>query len=144
MKQMFTLMILLFTVAVTAIAQEQPPQQPDPKAEEKIEAMEVGYISQKLNLTTEEAQKFWPVYNEYKRDLKQVMKTYKNNPDADVLERDQKIIDVRKKYRDRFVGVIGQPRVKVFYKAEGDFRRALMNRLKNHPNRPMLQRRNRN
>jgi hypothetical protein len=143
MKQVFTLMVLLFMKVVIATAQEQLPQ-PDPKAEEKIEAMEVGYISQKLNLTTEEAQKFWPIYNEYKRDLKQVMKAYKNNPDADILDRDQKIIDVRKKYRDRFVGVIGQPRVKVFYKAEGDFRRALMNRLKNHPNRPMLQRRNRN
>ncbi len=144
MKQIFTLLILFFTVAINATAQEQPPQQPDPKTEEKIEAMEVGYISQKLKLTTDEAQKFWPVYNEYKRDLKQVLKTYRNNPDADILERDQKIIDVRKKYRDRFVGVIGQPRVKTFYKAEGDFRRALMNRLKNHPNKPMLQRRNRN
>jgi hypothetical protein len=144
MKKMFTLLVLLFTVAGMATAQEQAPQQPDPKMEEKIDAMEVGYISQKLNLTTEEAQKFWPVYNEYKRDLKQVLKAYKNNPDADVLDRDQKIIDVRKKYRDRFIGVIGQQRVKVFYKAEGDFRRALMNRLKNRPNKPMLQRRSRN
>jgi hypothetical protein len=144
MKKMFTLLVLLFTVACIATAQEQAPQQPDPKMEEKIDAMEVGYISQKLNLTTEEAQKFWPVYNEYKRDLKQVLKAYRNNPDADVLDRDQKIIDVRKKYRDRFIGVIGQQRVKVFYKAEGDFRRALMNRLKNRPNKPMLQRRSRN
>ncbi|HEX4957316.1 MAG TPA: hypothetical protein VFV46_04010 [Lacibacter sp.] len=143
MKQIFTLfMLFLF---VTGYAQEQQTSpQPDPKAEEKIQAMEVGYISQKLKLTTEEAQKFWPIYNEYKRDMGQVIRTYRNNPDADILDRDQKIIDIRKKYRDRFSGVIGTTRVRTFFQAEGDFRKALMNRLKSSPQRPMLQRRNRN
>ncbi|XVJ66567.1 MAG: hypothetical protein HEQ40_10570 [Lacibacter sp.] len=139
MKQIFTL--LFFVTAVTATyAQEQP----DPKAEEKIKAMEVGYISQKLNLSTEEAQKFWPIYNDYKRDVREVMKSYRNDPDADILEKDKKIIDLKMRYRDRFAGVIGQPRVRTFFQAEGDFRRALMNRLKNNPQRPMLQRRGRN
>ncbi len=140
MKQIFTLMVFSF-MFLAVNAQEQ---QPDPKAEEKIQAMEVGYISQKLNLSTEEAQKFWPIYNEYKRDINQVIKTFKNNPDADILDRDQKIIDVRKKYRDRFTGVIGQSRVRTFFQAEGDFRKAIINRVKNSPQRPMLQRRNRN
>jgi hypothetical protein len=142
MKQIFTLFIALLVSNTLLFAQDQP--QPDPKVEEKIQAAEVGYIAQKLKLTTEEAQKFWPIYNDYKRDIRQVLLSYRNNPDADVLDRDQKIIDIRKKYRDRFVGVIGQPRVKIFFRAEGDFRRALMNRVKNNPNRPMLQRRNRN
>jgi lipopolysaccharide export LptBFGC system permease protein LptF len=140
MKQIFTLAVALILGAFS-YAQEQ---QPDPKAEEKIQAMEVGYISQKLKLTTDEAQKFWPIYNDYKKDISQVIKTYRQNPDADILDRDQKIIDVRKKYRDRFVGVIGPTRVRTFFQAEGDFRKALMNRLKNNPQRPMLQRRNRN
>lgn len=137
---MFTLAVILM-MSLTAVAQDA---QPDPKAAEKIQAMEVGYISQKLNLTTEEAQKFWPIFNEYKKDINQVIRNYKSNPDADELDRDQKILDIRKRYRDRFAGVIGQPRVRTFFKAEGDFRRALVNRIKNGPQRPMLQRRNRN
>ena len=32
---------------------------------ENIEAQKVAFITSKLNLTTEESQKFWPVYNEY-------------------------------------------------------------------------------
>jgi hypothetical protein len=32
---------------------------------EKIESFKVAFITQKLNLTTKEAQLFWPVYNEY-------------------------------------------------------------------------------
>ena len=143
MKQIFTLAVALFLM-MAGYAQEQPQQQPDPKTEEKIQAMEVGYISQKLNLTTEEAQKFWPIYNDYKKDINQALRTFRNTPDADVLDRDQKIIDIRKKYRDRFIGIIGQPRVNTFFRAEGDFRKALMNRLKSSPQRPMLQRRNRN
>lgn len=141
MKQFFTLGIA-FLFSLTVKAQDQ--LQPNPKTEEKIQAMEVGYISQKLNLNSEEAQKFWPVYNEYKRDIGQVLRTFKKDPGADVLDRDQKILDIRKRYRDRFSGIIGQPRVHTFFAAEGDFRRALMNRIKNSPQRPMLQRRNRN
>ena len=140
MKQMFTLAVLLM-IGIAAAAQDA---QPDPKAEEKIQAMEVGYISQKLGLTTEEAQKFWPIFNDYKKDINQAIRNFKRNPDADELDRDQKILDIRKRYRDRFAGVIGQPRVRTFFKAEGDFRRALMNRIKNSPQRPLLQRRNRN
>jgi hypothetical protein len=139
MKQIFTLIVVLM---LNQIGKAQG--QPDAKTEEKIQAMEVGYISQKLNLTSEEAQRFWPVYNEYKKDINQVLRNFKQTPDADVLDRDQKILDVRKRYRDRFVGVIGQPRVRTFFQAEGDFRRALMNRIKSNPQRPMLQRRNRN
>lgn len=139
MKQIFTFLLL-----VAACTAGYTQDQPDPKAEEKIQAMEVGYISQKLSLSTEEAQKFWPIYNDYKKDVREVMKNYRNNPDADILEKDKKIIDIKLRYRDRFAGVIGQPRVRTFFKAEGDFRRALMNRLKNNPQRPMIQRRGRN
>ena len=132
---------MLFSIAGTAIAQEQ---QPDPKQEEKIQTLEIAFISRKLNLTTDEAQKFWPVYNEYKRDMRQVMINQKNNPNKDVIVGEQQIIDVRKKYRERFVGVIGQPRMNKFFQAEREFRGVLLNQLKNRPDRPIQQRRNRN
>lgn len=141
MKTLFTIMIMSFSIAGTAIAQEQ---QPDPKQEEKIQTLEIAFISRKLNLTTDEAQKFWPVYNEYKRDMRQVMINQKNNPNKDVVEMDQKMLDVRKKYRERFVGVIGQPRMNKFFQAEREFRGVLLNQLKNRPDRPIQQRRNRN
>lgn len=141
MKKIFTL--LLFTVfgfAGYVHAQEQP----DTKEQEKIKALEIAFISRKLNLTENEAQRFWPIYNEYKRDVHQVMLTQRNNPNKDVVESDQALLDVRKRYKDRFVGVIGQPRMNKFFQAEREFRGVLLNQLKNRPNKPMLQRQKRN
>lgn len=139
MKQIFTCIIAL-SILASAKAQEQ---QISPKEAEKIQALEVAFISRKLELTTNEAQKFWPVYNDYKKEIKTVQLTQRNNPNKDIVETEQKILDVRKRYRDRFIGVIGQPRVNRFFQAEGEFRRVLLNQLKNRPNKPMLQRRNR-
>lgn len=142
MKTIFTFLIALIGFTGIALAQEQP--QPDPKQEEKIQALEIAFISRKLELTPDEAQRFWPVYNDYKKDMRQVMINQKNNPNKDVVDNEQKMIDVRKKYRDRFIGVIGQPRMNKFFQAEREFRGVLLNQLKNRPNKPMLQRRNRN
>lgn len=135
------MIILLSTISIASAQEQQPP---DTKQEEKIQALEIAFISRKLNLTTDEAQKFWPVYNEYKRDMRQVMIAQKNNPNRDVVDNEQKIIDVRKKYRDRFAGVIGQPRMNKFFQAEREFRGVLLNQLKNRPDRPTMPRRNRN
>lgn len=141
MKKIFTLMIL---IALSLTGNVYAQDQPDPKEQEKIQSLEIAFISRKLNLTTEEAQRFWPIYNEYKRDVRQVMIAQKNNSNRDVVDDEQKIIDVRKKYKDRFVGVIGQPRMNKFFQAEREFRGVLLNQLKNRPNRPMLQRQKRN
>jgi hypothetical protein len=141
MKKIFTLMMI---VALSLTSYVYAQDQPDPKEQEKIQALEIAFISRKLNLNTEEAQRFWPIYNEYKRDVRQVMIAQKNNSNRDIVDDEQKIIDVRKKYRDRFVGVIGQPRMNKFFQAEREFRGVLLNQLKNRPNRPMLQRQKRN
>ena len=134
------MMIVALSLTSYVYAQDQP----DPKEQEKIQALEIAFISRKLNLTTDEAQRFWPIYNEYKRDVRQVMIAQKNTSNRDIVDDEQRIIDVRKKYRDRFVGVIGQPRMNKFFQAEREFRGVLLNQLKNRPNRPMLQRQKRN
>ena len=40
--------------------------QPEKKKED-IKAMKIGFITNELNLTPDEAQKFWPVYNEFQK-----------------------------------------------------------------------------
>lgn len=135
------LLLMLLCTSFIVHAQEPPP--PDPKREEKIQALEIAFISRKLELTPEEAQKFWPVFNEYKRDMRGVMMQHRNNPDMDEIEREQKMIDIRKNYRDRFKAVIGQPRMNKLFQAEREFRGVLLNQLKNRPDKPMLQHRKR-
>jgi hypothetical protein len=106
------------------------------KQEEKIQTLEIAFISRKLNLNPEEAQKFWPVYNEYKKEVRQIAMNQKNQPERDLLDFEQNMLDVRKKYKNQFSGVIGQSRMNQFFKAEHEFRGILLNRIKNNPNRP--------
>ncbi len=40
--------------------------------EERIETQRIAFITDKVNLTREEAQKFWPIYNDYRDHAKQL------------------------------------------------------------------------
>lgn len=69
------------------------------------------------------------------------MVAQRNNPDRDMIDTEQKMVDVRKKYKDRFVGCIGQPRMNRLFSAEREFRGVLIQQLKNRPQqRPMMRR----
>lgn len=39
---------------------------------EKIRALKTAFITDKLNLTSQEAQKFWPVYNEFEKQFYEI------------------------------------------------------------------------
>ena len=44
-------------------------QDPDDTRAEKIQSLKIAFITQKLQLTPDEAQKFWPVYNQYDNEI---------------------------------------------------------------------------
>jgi len=110
------------------------------KRAEKIQALKIAFITQKLGLSAEEAQKFWPVYNQYENEMKSILR---ENKDVDVIENDERLLNIRKKYRPEFVKVLGQPRMNTLFTAEKEFRAVLLQHLKNRNNqqRPMLRRR---
>jgi hypothetical protein len=135
MKQILSLLLISFLTVPVLFAQVKE----NAAREEKIQTLEIAFISRKLNLNPEEAQKFWPVYNEYKREVRQIAITQKAQPDRDVIDFEQKVIDVRKKYKDQFSGVIGQARMNQFFKAEHEFRGVLLNKVRNQSDRPRPQ-----
>jgi len=109
-----------FLLVSTLQAQPQRPDRDSRVAEiKKIQAMELAFITKELNLNPQEAQKFWPVFNQYRNDLKQVAqgKQYKDN-----LDRQQKMLDVRMKYRDDFSKVVSQERASKVFGAEDEFK----------------------
>lgn len=101
--------------------------QPENKAE-KVQALKIAFITQKLELTSAEAQNFWPVYNRYETDLRQVMKD--NRGGGDAIDNEEKVLNVKKKYRSEFYKVIGQPKTNILFNAEREFRGVLMRQLK--------------
>lgn len=85
----------------------------------KIQAMEMAFITKELNLNPEEAQKFWPIFNQYRNEIKGIAS---NRTGTDHLDRQQKMLDLRKKYRDDFTKVIAQERANKVFAAEEDFK----------------------
>ena len=52
------------------------------------------------------------------------------NKEGDVLDNEQMLLDIRKKYKPRFEKILGPQRINDLYNAERDFRNALIKRLK--------------
>lgn len=96
---------------------------------ERIEALRIAFISQKIGLTVAESQKFWPVYNQMTNELQSLRSQRKNNdtPTAiEQLEFEQKKIDIKKKYIPAFEQIIGKERLDRLYGLEEEFRKKLM------------------
>lgn len=84
MKHLFIIAFLI--ISVSSFAQKNE------KMRERIKAQKIAFITDKLELTPEEAQKFWPIYNAYEakvdkiksKDLKAIkMKIHKNTDISD-------------------------------------------------------------
>lgn len=130
MKNFLMILSFLFT-GFTSFA-----QQPDAATKrEKVQALKIAFITQKLELTSDEAQRFWPVYNNYEAELHQTMQA---NKGGDVIENEEKLLNIRKKYRTEFSRVLGQPKMNKLFASEKEFRGVLMRQLKErrNPNKP--------
>jgi hypothetical protein len=129
------MLILLLSSVVLA--------QPSPK--EKVEAMRVAFLTNRLELSPAEAKQFWPIYNSYRHDLVQLRHSFYPNDeganahlDADrQMEFEQKKLDLKKQYLPQFEQVIGKAKLNKLVTAEEDFKRLLMqtmrNRREQHP-----------
>ena len=96
---------------------------------EKIQALKIAFITQKLQLTPDEAQKFWPVYNQYDNEIRGIETTI--NPNDGPLVKEEKLLDVRKKYLTSFEKILGPDKTNRLFNAERDFRGILIRRLQN-------------
>lgn len=86
---------------------------------EKLETIQIAYLSRELSLTPAEAEKFWPVYNKYQDEMKTVIR---KSGDEDVLDKQQQMLDIRKKYRNDFSRILSPERTNKLFEAEIRFR----------------------
>ena len=121
-KLLFIAAILMGTIFV---ARAQDGQQPgdDNQKQEKIQALYVAYVTKQLELTPEDAQKFWPVHTQFTNELKAVRQ------DLPELEKQQAILNIKKKYQDSFSKILGPARCEHFFRLRDDFNRKLLERL---------------
>lgn len=94
-------------------------------AKEKIRALYIAYITQTIQLTDVEAEKFWPIHRDYERE----MKNFKHNQDNEI-EKEEFALNIKKKYKPLFASVIGNERSNKFFKKDKEFRDKLIEKLR--------------
>lgn len=137
---------LLTLVASASLAQDDEIPGLTPERMKEIKAQKTAYLTTKLGLTTEEAQRFWPIYNEYdeartklRKELRDLHKSARDSEggmdEAKAREVLNKGLDVRARevelertYNDRFVKSIGAVKTLQLVKAERDFNREVLKR----------------
>lgn len=75
------------------------------------------YLQQRLNLSAAEADRFGPVFLNYFNELRNVNAHYR----GDRLVLQQKIVDLRLRYREQFKPIMGDKRSNDVFKYEHDF-----------------------
>jgi hypothetical protein len=120
MKKYLLLLLVIFAGFSFANAQQQG------NRSEKVQALKIAFITQRLQLTTTQAQQFWPVYNQYQSEIRDLRK----DKSDDALENEERLLNIRKKYKPSFQKIIGPEKLNDLYNAERDFRTVLIRQLK--------------
>src|SRR6266545_1050829 len=126
MKKIVIILSLLFLHNYFCVGQTQ--RDTTGEKADKVEGIKVAYMNKELNLTPEEAQKFWPIYNNYFSEIRQARKNYSN----DEVAFEEKVVQIRKKYKDSFKGVLNsKDRANRVFVSEKNLRELLKKELQN-------------
>jgi hypothetical protein len=108
MKKIILSFLVFFLVVAVTMA--QPPERPmgplrkgSRPSKENIEALKVAFMTRHLNLSVDEAQKFWPAYNACVEELKKA----RQEKNEDVLAFEEAALNIRKKYKNDFKKALG-------------------------------------
>ncbi|UWY28011.1 sensor of ECF-type sigma factor [Flavobacterium sp. TR2] len=151
MKIKNILPLLLFLTSFSIFAQNGKIDE----KREKIKAFKVSFLTTELELTSTEAEKFWPIYNAYddkQYELKYLkMKTYlkqlkddnlKNLSDKEaatllsqIESTDKEIYQLREKYMSSLKKVLPAKKILLLKKSEDDFNRKLLQQYRDKANK---------
>ena len=114
---------------------------------ERINAQKIAFITDKLQLTPEEAQKFWPVYNQFNaqkgdlnRDFMKGVFKFRKNEEAmndkeaselsdSYIRHAQQMVDLQKEYHFKLKEVLPPKKLLKLYNVDREFQRLLLQRL---------------
>ncbi len=123
MKKILLYFSIFIMLSFGAAAQNQPsPEAPI------LQGIKIAFITKQLALSTEEAQKFWPLYNEFSDKAKSLRK----GQDVDELAFEEKMLDERKKLKGELTKVLGsENRANKALGIDREFNRVLKKELEN-------------
>ncbi len=138
------LLAFLLILAITPLsAQTQDAQ----SREERVRSMRIAFLTRELKLSPEEAQAFWPLFNEYeesiskmhreRRNLHKSMASKRNPLNAEQaelgmmrgIELEKEMALTREKYYLKFKRILGPQKAGRLYASEMEFHRKVMEQL---------------
>lgn len=145
MKKLIKIVLFMILTLPVVAQDDDLPQETDPKVRDKVNAARVAYLTDQLGLTPGEAEKFWPVYNEFLEKRKSLHREYRHkklNPDpkksrdendtelVDLgLKVKQQELDLEKDYSGRLLKVISAQKLRTLPDAEKRFRQMILNQI---------------
>lgn len=140
MKKTGLLLAFVFMTISWAVAQPHH----DNKSRQRIKALKIAFITEKLDLEPKQAERFWPVYNNYEKEKWEQHKSFYDkyrdeNPTADRktahdyikanLDYQEAELALKKKYKDKLLKVISAEQLAELYQAERGFKEMLIREL---------------
>ena len=139
---LFYCLIIFFLVPRTVFSQQHERIQ-------ELQAQKIGFFTKKLQLTTKEAQEFWPVYNDYQARKNKIIQEKRNTihyyiqnlnnlSEKEIEEMTGKFIRLTKEesdlflaYHEKFKEVLPIKKVMQIYITEEEFKTFLLRQLRN-------------
>lgn len=141
MKNIWIAMLLLFIPALL-YAQDRG------NRNEEIESYKIAYLTQKLDLSSGEAKIFWPIYNDWQKELSALRSernknviSFRKTEEIEALSDNeihalitneinykQRNLNIEKKYYNRLKSSLPLKVVGKYYRAQETFKKELLNR----------------
>jgi hypothetical protein len=86
----------------------------------RLQSYKIAFLTRKLNLSPEEAQRFWPIYNKYEEELRAARIENRQNKTSEIAT-EEKILNIRKKYNGEFSKALSTEKVNTLFKSEREF-----------------------
>lgn len=144
--KLFNALMIAFALFITVPAMSQEQDEPSKDQKERVEALKRAFITERLNLSVAEAEKFWPVFNEFedkKKEIKKVIKQANKACEADpknekllieklgvITQKRKEEADVDEKFMKDVLPILGAERTGKLLGIEEEFRKKLMDELR--------------
>ncbi|MBN8641308.1 MAG: sensor of ECF-type sigma factor [Flavobacteriales bacterium] len=144
MKNTKIITVLLLFLSITTFAQGGKFREKFQQKKDQVKAMKIAFITSELNLTPDEAAKFWPLFNEFEEKQKAIrqdkIKNYiDRSQGSDKLTEkeaqnllnqmetaEEELHQLRKKFVANLKGVLPATKILKLKKAEEEFSKKLL------------------
>lgn len=109
----------------------------------RIKAQRVAYITSRLALSPQEAERFWPLFNEMEEERERIFLKYDLERPADSISEadaarrieqsfrlDEELLALRRRYYERFKQVVPASKIVKFPEADREFKREMLEELR--------------